>query len=221
MTMIDVVKGNLGQVRDVLGGPSASAIIDYQGANHTRAEVLPGVVPHWYLLDTHPGEDRIAAAHLIARRFGVYQPQVSLTEVKRGRKVVSKRAMFPGYLLVFVWDIEAHFARIVACPGVRGVVMKHIAPVGTTAPAVIADEVVDMIRSVENQEMADADAVVLATRKKRKRRRHYRDAGAVADVAEQPAIIGARPWSAFADGFMALDDDGRNRALRKLLGLSS
>lgn len=235
MSAVDAEKGNLGEVRSALAGRAQHGqIVDYAGHNDMRAEVLPGAEAKWYVIETHPGEDRIAAAHLIARRFGVYMPEREVTDVRRGRKVDVRRALFPGYLFVFVWDVEAHFSRIIACPGVRGMVMMNATSAdddcsyrfrGGYHPVTVADEVIDRIRFVENcwrpMPLADGTAAAHATRKKRRRRKHYVAPDVRNNTAEQPTIVGSRPWSVFADGLTALDGDGRNQALRDLLGLSS
>ncbi|WP_158255419.1 transcription termination/antitermination protein NusG [Rhodopseudomonas palustris] len=237
MTMAAEMKaGNLGEMREVLRGElQRGQIVDHAGRNGYLAEIVPGARGAWYAVETVPGEDRIAAAWLCARRFGVYLPELKFVEDRRGRKVDVVRLMFPGYVFVFVWDIDAHFTRILACPGVRGVVMTQRAPAvddrvsfrlrGGLEPVKVPDAAIDQIRTVENflrpVALAGAADAAQATRKKRPRRKHYAGEQPEEVVVEAPAIFGSRVWSEFSRAMMALDDVGRNRALRELLGLSS
>ncbi|NEV80101.1 hypothetical protein DYI24_23990, partial [Rhodopseudomonas sp. BR0C11] len=162
MTNVAVMQtGNLNEVREALRGDlQKGQIVDHAGHNGYSAEIVPNVKGAWYVVETMPGEERIAAAWLCARRFGVYLPEFEVTEIRRGRKVDAVRRMFPGYVFVFVWDIEAHFVRILACPGVRGVMMTQSAPAacdvavyrvrGGLRPAAVPDEIIDRVRAVEN-----------------------------------------------------------------------
>lgn len=224
MTMAAEMKaGNLGEVREALRGElQRGQIVDHAGRNDYLAEIAPDARGAWYVVETVPGEDRVAAAWMCARRFGVYLPELKFVEDRKGRKVDVVKLMFPGYLFVFVWDVEAHFTRIVACPGVRGMLKPGQ---GGLIPAEVPDAVIDQIRTVENflrpVALASVADAVQATRKKRPRRKHY--AGEKTDelVVEAPSIFGSGVWSDFSRAMMALDDGVRNRALRELLGLSS
>jgi hypothetical protein len=63
----------------------------------------------WYLIRTEPGRDLTAMRNLARRRFGVFLPMKGLKRV------------FPGWLCAYVFDIKDNEQRVLACPGVMGV----------------------------------------------------------------------------------------------------
>lgn len=78
-----------------------------------NAELVPEVTPEWHVIEVWPGVENRIADELTLRRFGVYVPQVERKWDDRGRMVdCSPTLMFPGYIFVFVWDIDQHRSRI-------------------------------------------------------------------------------------------------------------
>lgn len=75
----------------------------------------------WFMLRVTPGRESAVAGHLSGLRFGTFLPMAKRT--KEGKEY----PIFPGYLFVFVWDMEAQWRRIRAVPDVNGLV-----PVGVT-----------------------------------------------------------------------------------------
>lgn len=132
-----MLMGNMEQVRDAL---QIGQVVDYLPVGETidprMAEVVPGVEPKWCLIQVF---SRDAEKHLAERGFGLYVPEYRESIVRRGRKIDSRRPMFPGYLLVFMWLGGGNWGRVVASDGVVGIV-------GT-----LHDEEVDLIRAVENK----------------------------------------------------------------------
>lgn len=63
----------------------------------------------WHVVAAIPGQEMIAAAHLIARHAAVYLP------IKDGKPFL------PGYLFVFAWGIDAQWRKILGAPGIGGV----------------------------------------------------------------------------------------------------
>ncbi len=211
--------GNLRDVRDATSA-GLGDIVDYAGNGGLNAEILSGVVPKWHVLETHPNHERIAAGYLIARRFGVFVPERDEVVVRRGSKFETKRLLFIGYIFVYVWGIKEHARRILACPGVARIIQAD------GNPAIIPDSKIDEIRAVENSlrplpatMLYDDPSFMLAKKKKRWRRKPKTAQELAAEDANE--IVAVRPWSAFQDALMALDDEGRNQTLRKALGLPS
>lgn len=208
-------KGNMADVRAALGRDlEVGDIVDYSPFNPNCAEIVPAVTPRWHIYETHPNQERVAAAHLIARRFGIFLPEIEETTIRRGRKRDITRLMFTGYIFVFVWGLEKHMHRIDAIPGISRIMLID------GKPAVLGDRIIDEIRAVENKQrplkaiMSDG---TVQTKKKRRWRKWLQQ-------LEDPRnndIVAVRPWSAFQDSLLTLDGEGRNQTLLKALSLSS
>lgn len=195
--------GNLAEVRRQL---AIGDIVD-DCASSLSAELLPDITATWHLVETHPSSERKAAEYLIARRFGVYIPEIEETVVRRGRKFDRKSLMFTGYIFVFVWDVLKHQSRIEAVPGVARLML-----VDGERPAVISDEIIDQIRAVENSKRPIPGFANGTTKKKRWRKSQKEQ--------DHWEIVSTRAWSPFLDNLNTIDSNGRNQALWKALGLS-
>lgn len=183
------------------------------------AEILPGQTPKWHLLEVHEPAQTDVAAELIKRRFGVFVPEKFETIIARGRKIDRRQWLFPGYIFVFVWDIDRHWDRIARISGVSQIVSSQpslggyqaktvqgklaarvVTPDAYRSALTIDDDVIDQIRAIENG--------LQPTRKRRTRGKHDDD------------VIVTYPASAFPDRLWMLDFEQRNQTLRKALGLS-
>lgn len=221
-----MLMGNMEQVRAELGRDlQVGDIVDYNG-NPTLAEIVPGRTPQWHVVETHPNRERTAAGHLIARRFGVFLPEKEETVVRRGRKFDQTSLIFRGYIFVFVWDIVEHIDRINSIPGVSRLVYVETMG-GRRLPATLTDEQIDQIRAVENHErplpaITIPEEIIRPKGKGRwtkKQKRLY-------DLQRQQIehdneVVACRPWSAFQDSLLTLDEEGRNQTLRNALGLAA
>lgn len=99
-----------------------------------EAEVDEGPA-NWYLVQTYPGDDLRAMRWLSRRRFGTFRPM-------QPRDGGGGEAAFPGWLFVFVWDMDKMAARIRATPGVMGILCDPV----TLRPAPIRDRWVQQVR---------------------------------------------------------------------------
>jgi transcription antitermination factor NusG len=181
-----------------------------QSFDPRNAEIVAGKTPKWYLLEVHEPAQRDVEAELAKRRFGVFVPQEKQTVVERGRKFDRIRLLFPGYIFVFVWDIDRHWSRITSIHGVSQVIVSQpsaAAPAEAIwvsdrqCPIVIEDEMIDYLRALENG---------APPRKPRHRGKRQHD----------DDVMAVYPWSAFPDRIWMLDSEERNQTLRKALGLS-
>lgn len=224
--LMPVDKNNLMQVREDLksDGLHIGDLVDYGAFNPLVAEVVHGISPAWHLVETHPNQESTAAAHLVARRFGVFVPESEHDIIRRGRKRHVTRLMFTGYLFVFVWSVLYHRDRIEACPGVKRIVNITM-PDGSERPAVVSDKEIDQIRSVENGQrplpaiLMPADISRPKSKKKHKSRKKKKELVKV-DPQRDDDIVACYAWSPFQRDLLTLDEQGRNGALRKALGLS-
>lgn len=186
-----------------------------EGKNGKRyAEVYPDVSPHWHVVTVLPGQERTAAGDMSERCFGVYLPESEHTEVRRGRKVDLKRLMLPGYVFVYVWDVDRHVNRIRACEGVRGLLFIN------GKVAVIPDPLIDRIRAVENYYRPLKGLITSAeTTKKPKRcwRKQRRDD----DRAESwdNEVISVHSYSPFLEELRS-SANGELSTFHKALGLT-
>lgn len=208
----------IGNMRDVF--MQCERMVDVMTKRHERqgrfeAEIVPDCSPKWHVLLIEPGHERIAAAHLVGRRFGTYLPMLEETKITRGRKRQAKYPIFPGYLFIFVWDIEHHLRRIKACTGVSGVLYSG------SVPAEVPDKIMERIQVVENSMCPLTMTVETVSKPKRRWRRSIKSALEKSEVGVDPnEVVSVRCFSAFRDIDM-LDDAGRNQALHKALGLAS
>lgn len=222
--MLMTPKGNLGQVYSALQEWRVGDVVDHDPVNPLSAEIVPEVSPNWHVLETHPNHERTVASYLIARRFGMFVPETEADEVRRGRKMHVTRLMFTGYVFVFVWDIGKHANRLMAIPGVARI-MCYEDSLKRPKPVVVSDAIIDQIRAVENSKrplpavMVDDD-VVYPKKKRARWRKHRKDKS---EVEQERAndIMSVRPWSAFQDALIALDESGRDQALMRALSLPS
>ncbi|MFH1338798.1 MAG: transcription termination/antitermination protein NusG [Candidatus Omnitrophota bacterium] len=83
----------------------------------------------WYIIHSQTGfedkvrraiENRIAFAGLQERVSEIVIPTEQISEIRRGRKRVSQRKFFPGYILIKMDLDETVYAVIKGTPGVTG-----------------------------------------------------------------------------------------------------
>lgn len=172
-----------------------------------NAVLVPEVSPFWYLVEVWPNKERQVYAKLAERRFGVYLPECSRTEL-----------LFPGYVFVFVWDLLQHRSRIEAIDGVVRVILDV-----NGVPLFLTDAEVDKVRYLENcfrPVPLQQFAVEVEPMKKKRRRKAKPRVVMVPDE-----IVCTRPggWirGVEDDDAIAVDSHGWNQTLMRALGLCS
>ena len=189
----------------------------YRLGNFTQfqAQLRPGFRSEWFIISTIPGQERIAAAHLIGRRFIVYVPEIECeptlehNKIKAGKKLDHIESMYPGYIFVLIWDIEFHWHRLQDCPGVLNLIVTS-----SGTPAIVSTEMLNEIKSIENILRPLHFSADLIDKKKRR----WRRSRVPQEVIPENEIISVRTWSAFKDG--NLDSEARNALLHRALGLA-
>lgn len=177
-----------------------------------EAEIVPGCCPAWHAVRTQPGRENTTAAFLVARRFGIFLPECEVEETRRGRKVKVMRHMLPGYVFVFVWDIERHLRRIRSCPGVIDVLFE-----GEDA-AIVPDEKIDQLRAAENSMRPMTITVEVYERKRRKGRGRKVEKQVPVDPSE---IVGVHSYSPFIEAMRHPDAAARLDAFHKAMRLAA
>jgi len=105
-----------------------------------RAEIIPGAQAAWHIVTTYASNEEKAADYLADRGIGVFVPRfaegstlriaIPKHEQRRERACyrdidLGEKLIFPGRVLVFVWDVRAHWRRIRACPGVAAIMVDQ------------------------------------------------------------------------------------------------
>lgn len=119
-------KGNLGPVWDSLAADAERRMNGRVAlAAPTHAELTPDE-GDWFLVRVMPGEDLRALRHLARRRFGVFRPMHQRRDVVTDALLSGWEPVFPGWLMVFTWDIQKMQSRIRSCPGVTGILCHRV-----------------------------------------------------------------------------------------------
>jgi len=142
----------------------------------------------WHVVTVASGCDRIAAAHLLARRFGIYLPEMP-------NKHGARDLLLPGYLFVFVFGVAAHARRILACPGV----VDFLSFAGEIVA--VPDSFISDVRELENREMAAVEY------RGNRRRKGYRRRATLQEG--QSDALGARAFSAWIDAMEGVAPEKR------------
>lgn len=181
-----------------------------------NCEMKAGLAPAWYVVETYAQCERKVADELITRRFGIFVPEIEETIVRRGRKVDRKALMFTRYIFVFTWLTDRNYSLITSIEGVF-----RFVSVNDGIPVIVKHADIDVLRMVENGQrpftvIFDEDGPPEYLSKKARRR--WKPKPRVFNPKTD--IVCVRAWSAFDDGFAALDSEVRNQTLRKALGLA-
>jgi hypothetical protein len=225
---------NNGNMREVyLDLAKNKELEDQINAAHLRqggivSEIRPGARGEWIVVITMPGEESIASGHLIGRRFGVYQPREPHSHMRRGRMIERMITLFPNYLFVHVWDVNKNLGRVLACTGVKRVLLLG------DRPAIVPWALIDEIRAEENGKnplRIAIDEVSGQSKSKKKRKKKRKNKKAFRKQAiEQAEVLAAKEeghpndvMATYSWGFTfaAMPEAERVSALHKALGLDA
>lgn len=134
----------------------------------------------WYALCVAPAHERVAAAHLVARRFGIFLPTLDHMTSQHGRRVPRQDPMLPGY--IFISSVGLIWRRALSCPGVTGLLHKS----GSDEPAEIPQSFIEVLQVIELEQNG-------ALRRNRKAHRGYRKRAA--ERGEDAFTIRSFCWS--------------------------
>jgi len=93
---------------------------------------------HWYVIHTYSGyenkvkanlEKRVESMNMGDKIFRVLVPMEDEIEIKNGKKKVSKRKVFPGYVLVEMEMTDVSWYVVRNTPGVTGSVGNGSKPI--------------------------------------------------------------------------------------------
>jgi transcriptional antiterminator NusG len=117
----------------------------------------------WYVIHAYSGheqkvklnlEQRLKALGLSEEDFEIFVPTQEVAQVKDGKKKVSVRTFFPGYVLIYLKELDKRLWHVVkSTPGVIGFVGSG------TNPTPLRDEEVQNILQVTQAKEKPAPAV--------------------------------------------------------------
>ena len=125
--------------------PSAEAVEPAVAEEETRAAAYEATPKKWYIIHTYSGFENKVAESLKTRSeaFGfadkigqVLIPTEEVVELRNGKKVTSKRLVYPGYVLVEMEMNDALWHEVKNTPRVTGFVGGGTAPVPLSADEV-------------------------------------------------------------------------------------
>jgi transcriptional antiterminator NusG len=128
------------------GAPQAAEAAAAEPVAEPVPEPVPELVPedtkHWYIIHTYSGFERKVAESLRTRAdafgFGeqigqILIPEEEVVELRNGKKVTSKRLLYPGYVVVQMDMNDELWHRVKDTPRVTGFVGGGQTPVPLSA----------------------------------------------------------------------------------------
>lgn len=96
---------------------------------------------NWYLIQAKPGQAAKAQVELENQGFDTYLPIIDVEKRVRGKLTTKSEPLFPGYLFIFLSEIDSNWRPIRSTRGVAKIV--SFGP----NPAVVPAEAVSAIRA--------------------------------------------------------------------------
>lgn len=164
-------RGDSLMIDDALGGYEAAMAVAVKNARPLAGAEVDDGDAHWYAVLCEAGGDALTARHLVRRGFGIFQPYARngrhLPQCDgTHRRIDTRELAFPGYIFVRAWNIDKMIKRLLACPGVAGV----LSFAGTERPAPISDEFISLLLYELDWLEHGTGHVAVAGRRNRKRR---------------------------------------------------
>ncbi len=106
---------------------------------------LDDTAKRWYLVYTKPRAETVAEENLVRQSYESYLPMMRITRKRGGRLVDVVEPMFPRYLFIRLDRVRDNWAPIRSTVGVTSVVRFG------GEPALVPDELIDWLRSRENE----------------------------------------------------------------------
>ena len=94
----------------------------------------------WYVVQTKPGQAARACAELENQGFDLFFPQLCVEKIRRGKRVELMEPLFPGYLFIWLSDVESNWRPIRSTRGV-----SRLLTFGDK-PAVVPHDAVEALR---------------------------------------------------------------------------
>src|ERR1700733_14387196 len=130
------------QASDAPGSEPAAENVSEDVPSEEAPAAAPEDTRHWYIIHTYSGFERKVAESLRTRAeaFGfsdqigqILIPEEEVVELRNGKKVTSKRLLYPGYVVVQMEMNDELWHRVKDTPRVRGFVGGGQTPVPLSA----------------------------------------------------------------------------------------
>ena len=124
-------------------------------APQASAEVTPTGIKHWYIIHTQTGQELKVKSALDGKIqqglagglvSNVLVPMERVTEVRAGKKRISERKFFPGYLLIEMEMTDESWHLVRTTQGVTGFIGAGRRPVSLSE-----EEVAEILRQTEER----------------------------------------------------------------------
>ncbi|TCK07120.1 transcription/translation regulatory transformer protein RfaH [Marinobacterium mangrovicola] len=96
---------------------------------------------NWYVVQAKPGQTARAQQELENQGFDLFVPWIEVEKVKRGKRVTEEEPMFPGYLFIWLSEMESNWRPIRSTRGVARIITFG------NKPAIVPPAVVEALRS--------------------------------------------------------------------------
>ncbi|WP_144393563.1 transcription/translation regulatory transformer protein RfaH [Pleionea sediminis] len=94
----------------------------------------------WYLVATKPKQESRAKEHLANQGIEFFLPEVEIEKAARGKRVVRKEPLFPGYVFVLLSDSDALWSKVRSTRGLRDFIRF------SGRPAKVASSIVEHLK---------------------------------------------------------------------------
>ena len=74
---------------------------------------------NWYVVQTGPSKEFVAANNLASQNFNIYLPQLKRNITRFNCKQTTVKPLFPGYLFVFIDYLKDNWSKINYTRGVK------------------------------------------------------------------------------------------------------
>ncbi|SEG57576.1 transcription/translation regulatory transformer protein RfaH [Marinobacterium lutimaris] len=96
---------------------------------------------NWYVVQAKPGQTARAQQELENQGFDLFVPWISIEKIKRGKRVTEEEPLFPGYLFIWLSEMDSNWRPIRSTRGVARVITFG------NKPAVVPGAVIEALRS--------------------------------------------------------------------------
>lgn len=106
---------------------------------------------NWYLIQAKPGQALKAQSELENQGFDTYLPQVEVEKSVRGKLTKKREPLFPGYLFIYLSEMDSNWRPIRSTRGVAKIVSFG------NSPAIVPADAVSAIRSQLREHKAESE----------------------------------------------------------------
>lgn len=144
---------------------------------------------NWYVVQTKSRQTERARDELENQQFETYCPLIQVEHIRAGKRTVKAEPLFPGYLFIYLSEIDSNWRPIRSTRGV-----SRLLTFGDT-PAKVPNDAIDLIKQqIKAQETSS----------------HF--------TPDQPVEITAGPFRGLQAVFQQYDGEQRAFLLLNLLG---